>query len=118
VALSPRQRRTARTDQLTQQHHTTRDPRILINLKRKKGGVAYAEGKTLIMFLEVGAASGIRIRWRSSRPIRSSSRRCGSSAYEGSKMAKYVYGVTNLDLTEGKVPTLLVRVSRDFSSWQ
>jgi hypothetical protein len=33
-------------------------------------------------------------------------------------MAKYVYGVTNLDLTEGKVPTLLVRVSRDFSSWQ
>jgi hypothetical protein len=29
-----------------------------------------------------------------------------------------VYGVTNLDLTDGKVPVLLVRVSRDFGAWQ
>jgi len=29
-----------------------------------------------------------------------------------------MHGVTNLDLTEGKVPVLLVRVSRDFGAWQ
>jgi hypothetical protein len=37
---------------------------------------------------------------------------------QGVEDGEYVYGVTNLDLTGDKVPTLLVRVSRDFNSWQ
>jgi hypothetical protein len=37
---------------------------------------------------------------------------------QGVEDGEYVYGVTNLDLSAGNVPTLLVRVSRDFGSWQ
>jgi hypothetical protein len=31
---------------------------------------------------------------------------------------EYVYGVTNLDLTYGNAPTLLVRISRNFGAWE
>jgi hypothetical protein len=31
---------------------------------------------------------------------------------------KYIYGVTNLDLTEGNAPTLLVRIKEDFGAWE
>jgi hypothetical protein len=31
---------------------------------------------------------------------------------------EYVYGVANLDLTEGNAPTLLVRIRQDFATWE
>ena len=35
---------------------------------------------------------------------------------QGVEDGEYVYGVTNLDLTYGKAPTLLVRISRNFDA--
>jgi hypothetical protein len=89
-----------------------------INLKRKKGGVAYAEGETLIVFLEAGAGVWYPNRVAKQLPDPLLFATVWVVGLQGVEDGEYVYGVTNLDLTEGKVPTLLVRVSRDFSSWQ
>jgi len=37
---------------------------------------------------------------------------------QGVDAGEYVYGVTNLDLTEGNAPTLLVRIKADFNAWK
>ena len=37
---------------------------------------------------------------------------------QGVEAGKYVYGVTNLDLTEGNAPTMLVRINEDFGAWE
>jgi hypothetical protein len=37
---------------------------------------------------------------------------------QGIDAGEYVYGVTNLDLTYGNAPTVLVRISRSFDAWQ
>jgi hypothetical protein len=37
---------------------------------------------------------------------------------QGVEADEYVYGVTNLDLTEGNAPTLLVRIKEDFGAWE
>jgi hypothetical protein len=89
-----------------------------INLKRKKGGVAYAEGKTLIVFLGAGAGVWYPNQVAKQLPDPLLFATVWVVGLQGVEDGEYVYGVTNLDLTEGKVPTLLVRVSRDFGSWQ
>ncbi|MCP3385958.1 hypothetical protein NLM31_36780 [Bradyrhizobium sp. CCGUVB4N] len=89
-----------------------------INLKRKKGGAAYAEGKTLIVFLEADAGRWYPNQVAKQLPNPLLFATVWVVGLQGVEDGEYVYGVTNLDLTEGKVPTLLVRVSRDFSSWQ
>jgi hypothetical protein len=89
-----------------------------INLKRKKGGVAYAEGKTLIVFLEAGAGIWFpnKVAKRLPDPLLfATAWVVGLQSFEN---GEYTYGVTNLDLTEGNAPTLLVRVGRDFDSWR
>jgi hypothetical protein len=89
-----------------------------INLKREKGGAAYAEGKTLIVFLEAGAGAWYPNQVAKQLPDPLLFATVWVVGLQGVEDGEYVYGVTNLDLTEGKVPTLLVRISRDFSSWQ
>ena len=89
-----------------------------INLKREKGGAAYAEGKTLIVFLEAGADVWYPNKVAKQLPdplLFATVWVVGLRAVED---GEYVYGVTNLNLIEGKVPVLLVRVSRDFGAWQ
>jgi hypothetical protein len=76
--------------------YQTRDSEALIlnaiEQKRQKGGGAFAAGKTLIVSWVVGL--------------------------QGIDAGEYVYGVTNLDLTYGNAPTVLVRISRSFDAWQ
>ena len=89
-----------------------------INLKRVKGGMAYAKGKTLIVFLEAG--SGVwypeKVAKRLPDPLQFATVWVvGLHAVED---GDYVYGVTNLDMTGGNVPVLLVRISSDFEAWQ
>lgn len=89
-----------------------------INQKRKKGGAAYAEGKTLIVFLEAGAGLWYPNKVAKQLPdplLFATVWVVGLQSFEN---GEYVYGVTNLDLTEGNAPALLVRVSRDFGCWQ
>jgi len=89
-----------------------------VNQKRAKGGVAYAAGKTLIVFLEAGAGVWYpnRVAKRLPDPLLFAT--VWVVGLQDVKDGEYVYGVTNLDLSAGNVPTLLVRVSRDFGSWQ
>ena len=35
----------------------------------------------------------------------------------GGRLGEYVYGVTHLDRSEGNAPTLLVRITSDFTGW-
>jgi len=100
----------------------TADPETLIlekiNQKRAKGGAAYAEGKTLIVFLEAGAGVWYPNKVAKQLPDPLLFATVWVVGLRGVEDGEYVYGVTNLDLTEGNAPTLLVRVSRDFDGWQ
>jgi hypothetical protein len=100
----------------------TGDPETLIlsaiNLKRGKGGAAYAEGKTLIVFLEAGAGIWYPNKVAKQLPDPLLFATVWVVGLRRVEDGEYVYGVTNLDLTESNVPVLLVRVSRDFSGWE
>jgi hypothetical protein len=89
-----------------------------IDQKRDKGGAAYAAGKTLIVFLDAGAGTWFpnRVARRLPDPLHFAA--VWVVGLQGVEAGKYVYGVTNLDLTEGNAPTLLVRINEDFGAWE
>jgi hypothetical protein len=102
--------------------YQTRDSEALIlnaiEQKRQKGGGAYAAGKTLIVFLEAGAD-----RWSPNKVTRQLPKPLHFATawvvgLQGIDAGEYVYGVTNLELTYGNAPTVLVRISRSFDAWQ
>jgi hypothetical protein len=84
--------------------------------KRRKGP-AYASGKTLVVFLEAGSGS-----WRPNKIARELPKPLFFAtvwvvALQRVVDGDYVYGVTNLDLSDGNAPTWLVRIKNDFASW-
>jgi hypothetical protein len=89
-----------------------------IDQKRDKGGAAYAAGKTLIVFLDAGAGTWFpnRVARRLPDPLHFAA--VWVVGLQGVEAGKYIYGVTNLDLTEGNAPTLLVRIKEDFGAWE
>lgn len=85
--------------------------------KRQKGGAAYAAGKTLIVFLEAGAGwYPNKVARRLPDPLHFAT--VWVVCLQGVHAGDYLYGVTNLDLTRGNVPTLLVRINRNFDAWE
>ncbi len=89
-----------------------------IEQKRRKGGAAYASGKTLIVFLNAGAG-----KWFPNRVARQLPEPLHFAAVwvvglQGVEAGEYVYGVTHLDVSEGNAPALLVRINRDFDAWE
>jgi hypothetical protein len=89
-----------------------------IDQKRHKGGAAYAAGKTLIVFLDAGAGIWFpnRVARRLPDPLHFAA--VWVVGLQEVEKGKYVYGLTNLDLTEGNAPTLLVRINEDFGAWE
>ena len=89
-----------------------------IDQKRDKGSAAYAAGKTLIVFLDAGAGTWFpnRVARRLPDPLHFAA--VWVVGLQGVEAGEYVYGVTNLDLTEGNAPTLLVRIKEDFDAWE
>jgi hypothetical protein len=89
-----------------------------IDQKRDKGGVAYAAGKTLIVLLDADAGIWFpnRVARRLPDPLHFAA--VWVVGLQGVEAGEYVYGVTNLDLTECNAPTLLVRIKRDFGAWE
>ena len=89
-----------------------------IDQKRDKGGAAYAAGKTLIVFLDARAGTWFpnRVARRLPDPLHFAA--VWVVGLQGVDAGEYVYGVTNLDLTEGNAPTLLVRIKADFGAWE
>ncbi len=89
-----------------------------VEQKRRKGGAAYAVGKTLIVFLDVGA--GI---WFPNKVARQLPRPLHFAAVwvvglQGVEEDEYIYGVTGLDMSDGNAPTFLVRISKEFDAWE
>jgi hypothetical protein len=89
-----------------------------IEEKQRKGGAAYAAGKTLIVFLNAGA--GI---WYPNRVARQLPKplHFGAAWAVGLQFVdggEYVYAVTNLDLSDGDAPAFLVRISKGFDAWK
>jgi hypothetical protein len=89
-----------------------------IGQKREKGGAAYAKGKTLIVFLDAGAGMWFpnSVARRLPDPLHFAT--VWVVGLQGVDAGEYVYGVTNLDLSEGNAPALLVRISPEFDAWQ
>jgi hypothetical protein len=84
--------------------------------KQKKGGAAYATGKTLVVFLNSGGGE-----WKPTRVTKNlPAHDFGAvwvvglcSALDG----EYVYGVANLHLEIGQAPAWTVHIAKDFGSW-
>ena len=89
-----------------------------ISQKQEKGGAAYASGKTLIVFLEAGLG-----RWVPNQVPRQIPKTDFEDVWvvglQGVENGEYVYAVTRLTSNEGgNAPVWLVRISKDFGTWQ
>lgn len=84
--------------------------------KQKKGGAAYATGKTLVVFLNSGGGEWMPTRVTKNLPAHD----FGAVWVVGLCSAddgEYVYGVANLHLEIGQAPTWTVHIAKDFGSW-
>jgi hypothetical protein len=84
--------------------------------KQKKGGAAYAAGKTLVVFLNSGGGE-----WKPTRVARNLPAHDFGAVWVvglcSAKDAEYVYGVANLHLEIGHAPAWTVHIAKDFGSW-
>ncbi len=88
-----------------------------IKLKQEKGGAAYASGKTLVVFLEAGG----EVEWFPNRVAKALPKNDFADVWviglQRVEEGAYVYGVTQLDVSEGDAPTWSVRINPDFTAW-
>lgn len=88
-----------------------------IKSKQEKGGAAYANGKTLVVFLNaVGAWHPTRIGKQLPEPLHFDS--VWVTALQGVENGDYIYTASQLDLSQGHVPAWRVRIRKDFDSWE
>jgi hypothetical protein len=89
-----------------------------IEKKISKGGAAYATGKTLIVFLDAGAGVWLpnRIARQLPNPLHFAT--VWVVGLQGVEAGEYVYGVTHLDMSRGNAPTFVVRLGKDFDTWE
>jgi hypothetical protein len=88
----------------------------VVSDKQKKGGAAYATGKTLVVFLNSGGGE-----WKPTRVAKNlPPHDFGAVWVVGLYRAvdgEYTYGVANLHLEIGRAPTWTVHIAKDFASW-
>jgi hypothetical protein len=84
--------------------------------KQKKGGAAYAAGKTLVVFLNSGGGE-----WKPTRVARNLPAHDFGAVWVvglcSAKGGEYIYGVANLHLEIGQAPAWIVHIAKDFGSW-
>lgn len=90
-----------------------------INGKRAKGAAAYASGKTLVVFLNAGGGGA----WFPTRVTRQLPDPLYFEvvwvvALHHVEDGEYTYSVAQLELREGHAPTWLVRIAKDFNTWE
>ncbi|MEQ8694279.1 MAG: hypothetical protein RIC85_03005 [Gammaproteobacteria bacterium] len=89
-----------------------------ITNKRKKGGGAYAKGKTLIVFLGGKGSS-----WQPNKVARALPTPLHFSAVWvvalqcAEEAGPYTYAVTLLDINDGNAPIILIQIEPDFTAW-
>jgi hypothetical protein len=88
-----------------------------VEMKRSKGGAGYANGKTLVVFLNAGAGIWYpnSVARRLPDPLLFDT--VWVAGPQRIENGEYVYGVTNLDLSEGDVPVFEVRIGKEFDDW-
>jgi hypothetical protein len=95
------------------------ETRILkkIDLKRNKGQMAYASGKTLVLFVEGGNGewSANKVAKRLPEPLYFAV--VWVVGLQRVVAGEYEYAVTSLDLSHGNAPTWIIRIAKDFDSW-
>jgi hypothetical protein len=88
-----------------------------IEVKNKKGGPAYASGKTLIIFLNAGSGAWSPNRVAKQLPNPLHFAVVWVVGLHHSESGEYTYGVTQLTLDDGNAPTFLIRIANDFNLW-
>jgi hypothetical protein len=88
----------------------------VVSDKQRKGGAAYASGKTLVVFLNSGGGE-----WKPNRVARNlPAHDFGAVWVVGLSTAEdgeYIYGVANLYVEGGNAPTWVIHIAKDFGSW-
>jgi hypothetical protein len=89
-----------------------------IEQKQKKGGAAYASGKTLVVFSFAGGDA----RWSPNKVAkRLPATNFAAIWVVGLHLVEdgqYLYGVSAITACRGPVPIWLVRIAKDFDSWE
>jgi hypothetical protein len=89
-----------------------------IEQKRTKGGAAYASGKTLVVFLYAATDAWHPNRLARALPNPLHFETVWIAGLQKVEDGAYIYGVTHLDVSGGNAPTFLVRISKDFDTWE
>lgn len=90
-----------------------------IERKRRKGGAAYASGKSLVVFLNAGGGGAWfpnRVAKRLPTPLHFAI--VWVVGLHQVQDGAYVYGVTQLDVSEGNAMVWHVRIGKDFGKWR
>jgi hypothetical protein len=85
--------------------------------KQAKGGQAYASGKELVVFLDAGGAAWFPNRLARQLPEPMDFNAVWVVALQGVESGEYRYAITRLNATNGDAPIWLVRIGKDFDSW-
>jgi len=101
-----------------------------IERKQRKGGSAYASGKTLVVFLNAAAGEWFPNKVAEQLPealsfdatwvvgkLGEARARPQQAPSPCAEVGEYVYGVTRFDLRRGNAPTWVVRIGRNFDGW-
>jgi len=86
--------------------------------KQNKGGAAYASGKTLVVFSDVGGGTPWFPNKVAKRVPRTDFVAVWVVGLHSVEDGQYVYSVSELDPENGTEPTWLVRISKDFDFWE
>ncbi len=89
-----------------------------IDLKRNKGGAAYARGKTLVVFLLTGGGEWFPTKLARELPAPLLFDAVWVVSFASLEAEKYAYSVTRLDITQGHAPAWRIVINEAFDAWQ
>lgn len=89
-----------------------------INKKREKGGAAYAQGKTLVIFLLTGGGKWFPTKLAKELPEPLLFDAAWVVSFDGPDTEKYAYSVTRLDITQGQAPVWRIVINEKFDAWR
>jgi hypothetical protein len=80
--------------------------------------VAYASGKTLVVFLNAGGGKWFPNKVAKQLPETLDFEAVWVVGRHGGDADEYTYNVTRLDLSRGNAPAWMVRIGKDFNTWE
>ena len=89
-----------------------------VNLKRDKGGKAYASGKSLVVFLDSGSGEWLPNAVAKELPSELLFNDVWVVGLHSFEKGEYTYFVTHLVLSNGDAPAWRIYIGGDFESWK